>query len=78
MGFFYDNPVIEFLHRITRKPSTVLMWLFTGIIVASTSYLMFLPGGPRELDDHDRCIGDRDRDGSSRSSGSSRSLGVDY
>lgn len=48
MGFFVDNPVIEFFHRITRKPSTVLMWLFTSVIVMSTAYVMFLPAGPQQ------------------------------
>ncbi|QLQ79030.1 hypothetical protein HG537_0B03770 [Torulaspora globosa] len=52
MGFFYDNPVIEFCHRIVRKPSTILMWMFTGIIVASTCYLMLLPGVTPNDDDH--------------------------
>ncbi|EJS44639.1 YBL039W-B [Saccharomyces arboricola H-6] len=42
MGFFNDNPVIEFFHRITRKPSTIAMWLFAGMICSSTFYLMFM------------------------------------
>ncbi|QEU62876.1 hypothetical protein KDRO_F08100 [Kluyveromyces lactis] len=36
MGFFHNNPVIEFFHRITRKPSSIIMWIFTGLIVSST------------------------------------------
>lgn len=48
MGFFVDNPLIEFFHRIVRKPSTIMMWLFTSVIVASTTYLMFLPGAKQQ------------------------------
>ncbi|CAI4249689.1 ASN_HP2_G0001340.mRNA.1.CDS.1 [Saccharomyces cerevisiae] len=42
MGFFNNNPVIEFFHRITRKPSTIAMWVFAGLICSSTFYLMFM------------------------------------
>lgn len=55
MGFFNDNPVIEFCHRVFRRPGDVLMWLFTGLIVSSTLYLILAPF-PDGLDvdeDHD-------------------------
>lgn len=43
MGFFVDNPVIDFIQKIVRKPESILMWLFTGMIVSSTLYLILLP-----------------------------------
>ncbi|CAB4254982.1 similar to Saccharomyces cerevisiae YBL039W-B Putative protein of unknown function [Maudiozyma barnettii] len=43
MGFFKDNVVIEFFHRFFRKPGDILMWLFTGLIVTSTLYLILAP-----------------------------------
>ncbi|KAH7587654.1 hypothetical protein J7297_01416 [Nakaseomyces glabratus] len=44
MGFFQNNPVIDFFQKVVRKPESILMWLFTGMIFTSTVYLMFLPG----------------------------------
>ncbi|CCE91230.1 Min6p TDEL_0C03410 [Torulaspora delbrueckii] len=52
MAFFYDNPVIEFFHKVVRKPSTILMWLFTSVIVGSTAYLIVFLPGPSSTD-HD-------------------------
>ncbi|CCF56366.1 hypothetical protein KAFR_0B00670 [Kazachstania africana CBS 2517] len=43
MAFFSNNPVIEFFHRLATKPSTVMMWLFTGLILSSTLYMLLLP-----------------------------------
>ncbi|SMN20860.1 similar to Saccharomyces cerevisiae YBL039W-B Putative protein of unknown function [Maudiozyma saulgeensis] len=43
MGFFNDNIVIEYFHKLFRKPGDFLMWLFTGLIVSSTLYLILAP-----------------------------------
>ncbi|CAI4054741.1 hypothetical protein N7582_000154 [Saccharomyces uvarum] len=50
MGFFYDNPVIEFFHRITRRPSTIAMWVFASVICSSTFYLMFVSSPTIDFD----------------------------
>ncbi|CCC68044.1 hypothetical protein NCAS_0A14860 [Naumovozyma castellii] len=50
MSFFVNNKVIEFFQRLSRRPSAGIMWLFTGVIVTGTAYLMlFLPGVPRDI-----------------------------
>ncbi|GAV56208.1 hypothetical protein ZYGR_0BA01140 [Zygosaccharomyces rouxii] len=53
MGFFHNNSVIEFLHQIVRKPSTIMMWLFTGVVVASTTYLLISPPPSQDRDAND-------------------------
>ncbi|CCE63140.1 hypothetical protein TPHA_0E00440 [Tetrapisispora phaffii CBS 4417] len=55
MGFFSNNPLIEFCHKIMKRPSTLLMWCFTGIIISSSIYLLlpsFHYDGKR---DRDKC-----------------------
>ncbi|GAV51326.1 hypothetical protein ZYGR_0AD05090 [Zygosaccharomyces rouxii] len=53
MGFFHNNSVIDFFRQIVRKPSTIVMWLFTGVIVASTTYLLVAPPPSRDQDRKD-------------------------
>lgn len=55
MGFFSDNPIIEFCHILFKRPGDVLMWLFTGIVVSSSLYLILapFPDGMDNSKDHD-------------------------
>ncbi|BAO41937.1 conserved hypothetical membrane protein [Kluyveromyces marxianus DMKU3-1042] len=47
MAFFHHNPVFDFFHRVMRKPSSIVMWLFSGLIVASTlATIWSLPAVP--------------------------------
>ncbi|CCK71019.1 Min6p KNAG_0F03570 [Huiozyma naganishii CBS 8797] len=47
MWFYQRNPLWEWLRRAVQRPADVFMWLFTGIIVGSTVYLILgLPGPP--------------------------------
>lgn len=54
MGFFYDNPIIEFCHKIVRKPENVLVWLFTGMVVGSSLYMILFATLPDDRPDENR------------------------
>ncbi|AMD20429.1 HDL315Wp [Eremothecium sinecaudum] len=53
MSFFHNNPLIELCHRITHKPMSIVMWLFTGLVVASTFSVMLTMPAPRDGDEQD-------------------------
>ncbi|SCU80992.1 LAMI_0B04412g1_1 [Lachancea mirantina] len=52
MAFFHDNPVINAIHRLLRRPADAAMWLFTAMVVTGTVYTLAWPnvigGGGRK------------------------------
>ncbi|AAS54169.1 AGL322Wp [Eremothecium gossypii ATCC 10895] len=47
MGFFYENPLFDFFHRAVRRPASIAMWLFTGLVVASALASILALPAPR-------------------------------
>lgn len=64
MGIVGLSSVIEWTHRVTRKPGEILVWVFTGMIITSTLYMVLqpLPGTVDDGDDDD----DNDDEGGER------------
>ena len=52
MGIVGLGSVIEWTHRAARKPGEVLVWVFTGMIITTTLYMVLQPL-PGTVDDDD-------------------------
>ncbi|CCD26954.1 Min6p NDAI_0J00620 [Naumovozyma dairenensis CBS 421] len=41
MSLFGNRSLFSFIQRVSRNPTTAAMWLFSGFVVSSASYMLF-------------------------------------